>query len=475
MYRTLAVALNVGIMTMPGLAYAQRADTVSQARAEVFDSCPMTPNTAMQSERESQKEIFGALIGTLLAGIAGDLVKSGMNAAGDALEAASREQGFVAQGQSQFFAGNVTKAKSLRTLARFEPGERCLVLYLPDKGASIASLFSDVAAKAPSNSHFAWQSDEMERGRDAWVKEFEGVGITSAPQVYVEARILPGKEALRLLPTFVYYRRQMKGAPGTMAKSELHLSLATPEFEAAAGPGAIGSVYAAARIELPQIKPGDMLDWRDLRGIGSVWLPNRPTAGYVDKLVEAKNSLATQSEVKSAELTKADASLSKTQRLLARKPADPDLRDAVADAVVERDAAKKAAIEAQDEWNLDKATARAGASNLQMRLVVIWDANKFGLALAKALKGQAETAGKLVAEKLTPQGPKPEWTADKTAYLEATNNVEAKQRAYDAALSNGEASNIAVAAADLRIAKAKANEAAVKLDMALPYPALFGS
>ena len=475
MYRTLAVALSASVLTVPGIASAQRTDLVSPARAAVFDSCPMTPTTAMQGEREAQEEIFGALIGTLLAGIAGDLVKSGLNAAGDALEAASREQGYVVQGQSQFLAGKVTKAKSLSSLAGFKPDERCLVLHLPDKGAPIASLFSDVAAKAPNNSHFAWQSEEMGLGQDDWEVKFASVGITSAPQVYVEARVLPGKEALRLVPTFVYYRTKIKGAPGTVAKSELHLSLATPEFEAAAGPGAIGSVHAAARIEMPQIKPGDMLDWRDLRGMGSVWLPNRPTAGYVDKLVEAKNSLATQFEVKVAELTKAEASLVKTQRLLARKPADLDLRDAVADAVVERDTAKKAASDAGGEWSLDKETARAGASNVQMRWVVIRDANKFGLALAKALKGQAEAAGKLVAEKLTPQGPEPEWTADKTAYLEATNNVEAKQRAYDAALSNGEASNIAVAAADLRIAKAKANEAAVKLDMGLPYPALFGS
>ena len=512
MRRSILLAASASIFAAPAVAETPRTDKVLAAHTHVFSACPMTPRHALQKQREAQQEALPLIIGTLLAGIAGDLVKTGLSAAGEALEAASREQGFVAQGQGPYFAGTVTKAKSVSDPARFEPGERCLVLYLPAKDEPIDKLFSEAAADRPEETdRLTWQRasaeaasapetqvapaeserdaaanaekekeekktkylDEETHSKRAWINTFEELGIINAPSIYVEARLMPSKEGLQLVPTFVWYRKAFKGAPKAKAKAEMHLSLATPKFEAGAAPGAIGTVFSGARLALPEISPGEILDGEELRGTRSAWLPNRPTEGYVDDLVEAKNALLAGVSTKKAELDKAKLAEAKAKRLADKKPNDLDLAYAYKEAERERKAIEIASIATSEQWSADSEAVRAGATNVQMRFVVIRDANKFGLALAKALGNQAEAAGKAVTEELTPQGPKPEWSADKTAYITAMEDVAAKQRAYDAALAKGESEPIAVAAADLKISKAKANEAAVKLKMVLPYPGLF--
>lgn len=454
----LAVAISIG-----SPAIAQRAETVSPAMVFERDKCLLTPYSALAAERARTGEFLGPLLVTLFAGLAGDLVKSGVNALGDALDTASQEHGFVAEGAAGIRFGAIDPASAEAQRAIFRPTERCIGLYVPSGEGDIANIFSDTALTRNGTIPFDWLNSPQEKL--ARTNEFIKLGMTSLPTVYAEGVILPGKEGFIFRPMLVWYRTALKGAPKSRTAAEMHVLFATPSFDAKT-PG-IGGGFAGARLTLPRLAPGNVLDWNQLQGSKSVWLPLRPTAGVVDAQLQSLNTAYTMVGTRSAELAKADKALAAAQRVKARKPG-PEADEAVAVAQETVDEATQALKKASDAV-ADRKSVPAGATNIQVRFVAIRDANKFGLAVAKALKGQADAAGKGVTDALTP---KPDWATTDTTYLTAMITVEQKQKLYDDAVGAGDAAAIVKTGDDLRIAKAKANEAAVAAMKPLPYPGL---
>jgi hypothetical protein len=461
-------------------ALAQRAERSTSAVVAVSNRCALTPKAEVKRLEKSAPEVFEAALGAIVAGIAGELVKSGLNAAGEALEAASREQGFVAEGTSTFLAGQIeyskptltsadgSKSHALPPKAYFAPHLKCLHLFVQGATGSVDDIFSDGTLTRSGTVLFDWSRDDeasIEMRREA-AAELVALGVNSLPDLYAEILLLPGREGFVAKPMLIWYREPLKGAPKKGASSaEMHFLFSTPAFDADK-PG-IGTGFAGARISLPKLEPKKVLTWKELNGFSSVTLPLRPTSGFVDSKVTAFNSAVASVGVAEANLRKAVSARNAAERLVQRDP-KPEAQEALVIATENVDEAAIALVLAKEAISKTEAIP-AGATNIQARLVIIRNANKFGLALAKALKDQSEAAGTAVTNAIAP---KPDWNAEDTAYLTAIQAVEAKQKAYDVAIASGDAAATLAASHDLRLAKAKANEAAVSSKRAIPYPAL---
>jgi hypothetical protein len=229
----------------------------------------------------------------IVAGIAGDLVKSGVTAAGDALEQASREQGFGVEGTTWYQSAMLRQRGGNGQLARITPNPACLVLFTQDQGgADIAGFPAMVAgdpvvvaalAKIRSAALIATSGDDADDAM-ALLKER---GAARIPGLYVEARILSGKEGIVIRPVLVRYAKALPGAPKAASAAELHVSLAVP------GATDIGMAFATVRLKLPKIAPGQTLAWDDLRSSTSPMMAARPTAGVIDTALTNANGAYT--------------------------------------------------------------------------------------------------------------------------------------------------------------------------------------
>lgn len=479
MKRSIAVGTALLMLFAHTPAFAQRAESSTSAVVAVSDRCALTPAAEVQKLDGSKKEFFGAAIGMILAAVVGELVKTGMNAAGEALEAASREQGFVAEGTATYFSGQIKYTQLtlkndddsdrivLPPKANFVSGQKCIHLFVPGKSGSVDDIFNDASLTRAGTVRFDWLGNDQQANRSQSEARavLAGLGVNSLPDLYAEVLLQPGEEGFVARPMLIWYRAALKGAPKGASAAEMHLLFSTPAFDAEK-PG-IGTGFAGARIGLPKLEPERVLTWIDLRGFNSVSLPLRPTAGFIDAKVTEFNSAVASVGTAKANLRKAESAHAAAKRLVTHDP-KPEAQEALILAKEAEDEARTALALAQLPI-YDLEAVEAGATNMQARIVIIRNADKFGLALAKALKGQAEAAGKAATEALAP---KPDWTGEDTAYLTAIQDVEAKQKAYDAALAGGDASATLTASHALRLAKAKANEAAVTSKRKVPYPAL---
>lgn len=473
-----AIVLAVA-MSATASAQAQRAETVTTAIVAVADTCALTPDAVFNKGGESTKEAFWALFAPILAAFAGDLAKSGVNALGDALEQASREQGFVAEGAAGYHAGQIdfiqpmTKAADGSDIAvgwpnaLFTPKRKCLHLAVPGADA-IDLIFSDAVLTADNAPGFDWRAADPKAATAAQKtsrNRLVALGITNRPVLYAEILLLPGKEAFVARPLLIWNGSGLKGAPKSASAAELHLLFATPGFDAAKS--GIGTGFAGTRTSLPKLAPQQVLGWDALKGKTSILMPLRPSTGYVDNSVTAFNTAVTQVATAKAALRKAESAHAAAKRLAARGNKPESVEALILAAEAEEEA--KRALQIAELTIADRQSAEAGAINVQARVVIIRDENKFGMALAKALKGQAEAVGKATTDAIAP---KPDWTAGDTAYLTALQDVELKQKAYDDALAAGDAAATVSAAHALKLSKAKANEAAVASKRQLPYPGL---
>lgn len=463
----------VALLTLQALvtpaAAAERPDTITRAFAYVAPACPVTPDVAIQKEvDEGRLEFLGPVIGMIVAGIAGELAKTGVTAAGDALEQASREQGFGVEAATWYQSATLRKREGSGQLARITRNPACLVLFTQDSGSADIAGFPAAAASDPviaaalaTISSAALIATDNEEGREA-LDLLKERGGTRMPGLYLEARILSGKEGIVIRPVLVRYAKALPGAPQASNASELHVTLATP------GATDLGTAFATVRLKLPKIAPGQTLAWDALRSSASPMMAARPTAGAIDNALTNANGAYTALATRNRELVVANRALLVAEIRLRAKPQDADLLavKTAADNAVED--AKTAVAVADTAANTVEDTA-VGATNVSARFVVIRAENKFGMALAKALKGQAEAAGKAASGAIAPS---PEFTANDTAYIAAEATLAAKQREYDTAVTAGDAAIIAKLLGELNVAKAKVNEAAVAIKRPIPYPGL---
>jgi hypothetical protein len=442
-------------------AIAQRAETSTTARLSVQPKCLIAPGDATDGERAglAMESALGAALVTIGAKAAGAAVAAGANALGAALERASQEHGFVAEGVTTFNAYELQPAsQGGPTLARLAQKRGCLVLYVP---GSQATAFAETALPSSTPPDGA---SPLVAPVDAKVF-LHDIGAVTAPALYVEAEIMPTKDGTAIRPVLVWYREALKGAPAKAAATELHVTLATP----GAGKDAldIGTAYGAVQIKLPKMAPGQMLAPWELKGLGLVSMPARPTTGTPDSRLSAANglyaSLATVGAEEKAAKRAADAAARKQQA-----QNTPATREA---SIVANEAltAKRAELQKVTTRALSVGSEDVGTTNAKARFVVVRDANKLGLAIGKALQDSSKDVGAAVTTALTPS---PEWEVTDTAYLQAITNITAKQREYDAAVAAGDPAAINKASDELVILKARANEAAVAAKRDLPYPSL---
>lgn len=468
---TTAALLSLALSPLSaGSAYAEeRAESTKLARMFSAPDCPITPDGVLKGEQGATKEILPLLIATLIAGVAGQLATGGINAAGDALEQASKEKGIVSEGTTSFYMSRLVLADKKSKVARIEPQAICLVLFSEGSG-DLDDLVNERALINLKDVAIASGTPPLKLfGKDSEREDVLGVlrkhGLGHIPSIYTEVRILSTDEGLYLRPVLIWYRDKLAGAPPGSANAEYHLNLATPG--SGTGAGDIGTTFAGARMILPKIRPGQILSWVELKSATSVMVPLRPSAGFVDTKLAATNTIYAQFATRNKELAVANSAFLAAQTKDKAK-STPETRDALrttGEALKEATAEQKAAAEQVTALT----GSDVGATNAKGRFVVVKDANQFGLALAKALKGQADAAGKAVTSALTPE---PTWAASDTAYVTAKSDLDGAQRDYDAALTSGDSGNIAKAGDALLLKKAKLNEAAAGLNRALPYPNL---
>ncbi|ADG09413.1 hypothetical protein B7G68_04655 [Caulobacter segnis] len=477
----------VGLILSPTAALAERAESVTTARAAVRAQCPLSSATATEMERsDKSRETLGLALAMVGANIAGSLASSGMTALGNAIEKASVEKGFVAEGATTFRFYDLSHPAEGERLARLEQPRSCLILFLPadadgakqskGKAPSPKSLkevgaLQRLNAKAP-DAGLELRPFLDDAAADATTNTLKDLGAGVDPRLYVEAELIPTDEGMMVRPVLAWYGAAWKkGAPSKAAPTELHVTFATP----AAGSDAldIGAPFASVQIPLPSLAPDNAVGSWDLAGRKFIALPQRPIAGAPEKALADTNALYASVATLEAEKKTATRVAEEAQRkaLATKKPDDKEAQRlaelALSDKVKELDEASnrlKALKEA------DAQTVRTfGVTNVKARFVVIRDANGFGLAVAAALKGQSENVGKAVQEAVAPQ---PKWSTADTTMVSAMTAVAAKQRELSAAQEKGDATAAAALADELTILKAKANEAAVALGDRPPYPNL---
>jgi len=436
---------------------ADRPESIATINMSVQSECPVTPGEAFDDDSYERTAELAPVIGMILAGIAGDLVKSGVSAVASALESASQEKAVVAEATTGGYLMEV-RADGRSGGAITKP-KRCLVLFSGGETTDVAAFLQ--------NSDFVNRMIPASKTDVTSVKDkFLALGINSPPSLYVEALLFPVEGGTVIRPALVWYRQALKGAPAKVAASELHVSLATPGYGNTAGP--TGNIFAAARIPLPKIAPGQLLLSEDLLRVRPIILPARATDDSADLVAQKMAARYAAIATASANVKAGRRALDAAKRLQVNKPG-PEADEAV---ITAKDALgdfetvlEQAQLAAPDN---SKALI-AGPTNFQMRFAVIKDANAFGLALAKALKAQEAAVGKAVTDTLSP---KPAWTGDDTAYLAAMTAVSAKQREYDAAVTKQDIAAIPGLGDELLGLKAKANEAAVASKRTIPYPKL---
>lgn len=469
--RIVCALIACSALTLPVHAQGTRAEAVSRGALVVDRGCWVTPPAVKQPVASAG---VGVILGTMLAGVAGDLVGSGLNALGSAIESASQEKGFVAEGLSSFAfysvastdVGGAVTWGITPDLAEPESTEARCIILARDGGAKSPGL-SDAALRA------AFPALDPARATEA-VARLAAAGITRVPGIYLEAELHRELDGMTVRPVLLRYGEALPGAPAKETQAELVVTFATP---GGADSSDLGELFALSRIPLPKVTPGNAKStprvWsrKDLSTYRGIVVPFRPTTGSPDDILKARNGLETALDAKRKEA----AQLVELQKLAKRnldQNADPAERQALLNAYDDATAAVSQAeklVAALAVSKKDWATTAAGSTNIKARFIVIRDANGFGMAIAKALKGQSEALGKAVTAELTPEEKKPAWTGDDTAYVEAQADVRAAQRALDEAIGKGETSLIPGLQDAVLKAQAHANQAAVAAGRPLPY------
>jgi hypothetical protein len=429
-----------------------RSESTQQAKVAWLKQCISATDHRVAGEGESN---FKAA----LAGLAGDLLGAGVSALGDAIERASREHAFSAEGLTRFnyYRIDLNTPSGVALKPAFGAAEGCLALSLEIPDAKVGL------------------DDGNETAR-------ENVGLDRRPQLYVEARLIPLREGVYVQPAYVAYLAPIPGAPDKSTSIELHYSFSTP----AAGTenGGRGVVFALAQIKLPRLRPGvgTKLGAEQLMSFGSAALAHRGR-----EAIEAqRNSIAQVFDAVPAAIASVDAAkraLARAERRLQNLPADVDAkarRDAEDAVVLARDlledGERELATAREEKEMLEESLSgplTGGITTAAVRFSAIRDANKFGLAVATALRGRASEFGTALSTNLTAatESPPPTWTTEDTALVLAMSNAAA-ERALATAKVNGDADEIFQKELELRNSKAQANQAAAAAKKPLPFPGL---
>jgi len=447
----LIAALSLLCLLLANSTAAQtRSESVQQAKVVWLNQCLSASDQPVAGAGEG---IFAGV----LAGLAGDLLSAGVTALADALESASREHAFSAEGLARFnyYRIKIDASEGPVLEPSFGKAEGCLALSLAIPGAKVA----------------------LDDGKG---KDREKLGLDPRPQVYLEARLIALRDGFYVQPAYLAYLAPMPGAPSRPSNVELHFSFATPA--AVTENSGRGAIFAVAQIRLPRIAPGKdtILKSDQLMNLGSAALSHRSKEAFDaerTRIAQVFDAVPAASDAVDA----AKLVLARAEKRLKALPAGADAktREAASEAVetaregVEDQERALQQARQKKEKLLEhlSGSLSGGVTTAVVRFTAIRDANKFGLAVATALKGKAAAAGTALTNHLT-ETPAPAWTEADTGWVQAMSNVAMAERAFNIAQKTGDSSAVLEKELALRNAKAAANQAAVAAKKPLPYPHL---
>lgn len=437
-------------------AQTVRDESFAPARVAVLPSCPSnTPGTPDADEVLPALAAAGA---SIFAGVVSDVVKAGVQSLAAAIDQASREKAFGAEGSSAFqFYSLSREGETVSLEPRLGAGEAsCLVISLDDgqgdRGTAAAVTPSDIPAPLLAG--------------------LDKLGIPR-PALYAEAYLRMSGDGFVVRPHLIWYARRLAGAPTRATRLEFQATFATPAT-AEVGSGA----FAVARIALPALAPGDLLTNRELALRSSGALSPRQTTGAVETRRQAlAGAWATVvANLVSVENGQADVVHAEEDLQSAAAPT-AELRSKVLTARRALEATKRRSRRdvAAAEALLPEDTEDLGTTTVTARIAFIRAPNKFGQAIAEALKARAAPTATAVETAITTRLTAPAWSAADTTLVQAATAVATAQQAYDAAMAGTDATTKATALATLRNAQAAANAAAAGAGRPLPYPGLLST
>lgn len=451
-----------------------RPEATEQVQLITTDECLISPGEIIASQYNAPKnETLNPLIVPIVASIASDLVKFGANQLGGAIERASQEKGYVAEAKTYFNWFKLSRPTPIEgplQLFSLKPKTTCLTIYKKGntriRDGNLDSIVKNLKISTLNSPSF---NDDIEQIQAA----FDNHHLTNTPSLFVELLIVHLDEGYIVRPVLVWYASSLKGAPTSYAKAELHIHFGIP----GTGDKAIdiGQEFSFIRLNLPKVKPGNVYSWNDLESYTSVVFPNRTSDGYASNKLKQLNDTIAQHKTKEIEIRDLERVFNAATLHHTRKPTTEAeiAMTAAKNKLADTTADKEILAALIDTFPISQ---EVGLTNTKMRFVVIKDENKFGLAVATALKSQSDaigTAAKTAIEKATsPEDIKPAWSAAQSAYVSAESNVNLKEKEYNDAVAKNDATAIARADGELRSAKAKLNEAAVTLGKPIPYPSL---
>lgn len=469
----LAAAATMFALATPAHAqfpFLSRQDMGTVGGAVVAQECAFTSAEALS---DATKQNESNPLTAVAVGLVGDVVSAGADALSRALEEASRERTYAATGQASFaFYGidvpGVDSATSavLQTLPAGKP--TCLIFAVGDLSDQTAA--QPLPAPVPSGESAGDAGAVVDLGQ-----KLARLQLPRHPRLFLEAVLEPRADGFVVRPVSLWYREALPSAPDRALPAELHVTFSTPAAQGDAA--ATGAIFAVARIPLPRIQPGapGPLDLTTLGGYSSVVLPARPRTGRTEEALSAFRALQAERVANETELRVVTRLLGPARTAAAAGNATGAIK-AVYQALLDREAEARHVQTLLEVRAASLPTAIAagsyGSSNVQVRFVLVRDANRFGMAVAAALKARAPAMGQAVTTLLTPDNPLQAWTQLDTAYVTAQGLVQTRLAELTVAQAGGVASTILTAQLALQNAQALANAAAAASGRSLPYPGL---
>jgi len=455
-FKAIAVAIAVNLVAQQAAAQAPpRDESFAPARVAVLAACPS--NLPGDPDRNEVLPAIAAAGATIFAGAVSDVVKVGVQSLAAAIDKASRERAFGAEGSSVFQFYSLTREGQTVDLDhRLRVGEAsCLVLSLDDGQADARTVAAGDPADLPP----------------PLIPALTRLGLPR-PALYVEAYLRMSSDGFAVRPHLIWYGRRLRGASDKALPLELHATFATPA-NAEVGSGA----FAVARIALPAIAPGELLTEKELALRTSGALAPRPTSAAVDarRLAVAAAWATVAADMAATETEKANVVHAQEDLAAAQAPT-AELRTKIVTARRAQEAAERRMVrdEAAAKALLPADTEELGSTTVTARAAFVRAPNKFGQAIAEALKGRSTSTATSVETAITTRLNSPAWAAADTTLVQASTAVATAQQAYDAAIAGTDAGVQAASLATLRNAQAAANAAAAGAGRPLPFPGLLG-
>jgi len=506
-----AAAALLSLQAAPALAQTPRAETQVQAVVVVTDGCLLAGSTATAGDLKSVggHGPIGAAVATFGAQVLGDLVSAGAGILAGALEEASRERAIVYSGRSSFefyqFAREVAPASAAgpspsdsasesqaaagtpepqqqtetarlaepRSLVAVSPstGGQCLIISVPDR-VVMASAARERATLLPLTEA---QKTDLIAGQlnDGGSSEWAALGLPPQPALYMEAELQARPDGFRIRPVLLWRQASLPGTRRQALPMELHVTFAVPALATDQAP--IGTPFAVARMPLPALTPGEnpIMGAATLRPYASEVMPMRPFIGSPATALAALTA-AEKAVIDNQEAIDLARRTEQRARPLAAAagstPAAVAALHLAEDQLADAQAARAGLVARATALAGEAVDARTGSTNVQARIVLIQDQNRFGMALAKAIRDRGPAVGAAITADLAPQTRAQAWTAADTNYVTSISTVQSKADALARAVAAGDANLVLAARLELQNAQAAANAAAAASDRPLPFP-----